>query len=244
MVKMVAERRERHKQLLALQEEKKRREKEIEEKLARLKQEQIAQVKNTLQECLVDYKKVAEDEFGQDLKESAWEVLADIAPDWWKAKEVKAHDTAMLMQSPEERQAEIRRQQEEAARWTETSSDGRYKKSRDGVILDTQTNLEWYVGPDKDTNWDQAKAWVDGLTVDGGGWRFAKVEELQGLYQQGKGSRNMDPIFNVSGCYVWSCERDGSSAFNFDVGNGLVGWRTRGNSRYARVFGVRGGRRG
>jgi hypothetical protein len=120
-----------------------------------------------------------------------------------------------------ERPADLKRQQKQAAQWAETSEDGRYKKSREGVILDTKTNLEWYVGPDQGTTWDEAKSWTDSLAVDGGGWRMPTFEELRGLYQQGKGSRNMEPLFVTSGCYMWSCEeKNGSSArrFNFAYG--------------------------
>ena len=41
-----------------------------------------------------------------------------------------------------------------------------------GIVTDTKTGLEWKVGPDKDTNWDQARAWVRNLKLDGGSWRM------------------------------------------------------------------------
>jgi len=34
----------------------------------------------------------------------------------------------------------------------------RFTKSKDGVITDRATSLEWYVGPDVETDWNQAKA--------------------------------------------------------------------------------------
>jgi hypothetical protein len=71
-------------------------------------------------------------------------------------------------QRERERLAELERQRKEAERLAEeerkrqeevveVSSDGRYKKSRNGVIWDTRTNLEWFVGPNQDTNWDAAR---------------------------------------------------------------------------------------
>lgn len=78
-----------------------------------------------------------------------------------------------------------------------------FKVYDDDVILDKMTNLEWYVGQDRDMSWDEAKKWIDSLTVAGGGWRMPTLNELRGLYQSGKGTRN---IFKTSGFGVWSCE--------------------------------------
>ncbi len=113
-----------------------------------------------------------------------------------------------------------------------------------GVILDAQTDLEWYVGPDQDTTWDQAKKWTDTLTVDGGGWRMPTIEQLRGLYQKAKGSRNMDPIFATTGWYVWSSEADSSSARGFNVTDGSDKSIYRSYSGNLRSFLVRARRRG
>jgi hypothetical protein len=115
----------------------------------------------------------------------------------------------------------------------------RFQVSSSGVISDSETGLEWYVGPDKDTTWDEADAWVKGLTVDGGGWRLPSVEELKGLYQQGKGIRNMDTVFVTSGWYVWSYETKGSSARDFYFLDGAEYWLGRSSSADPRVFAVR-----
>jgi len=58
---------------------------------------------------------------------------------------------------------------------------GRFTVSQEGIITDTQTGLEWYVGPDRDTSWDQAQAWAFSLKVAGGGWRLPALKELQTL---------------------------------------------------------------
>jgi len=94
----------------------------------------------------------------------------------------------------------------------------RFSKDERSIIFDTKTNLEWLVGPDKDTTWDESKAWVKSL---GGGWRLPTVKELQGLYEEGKGTRNIDPVFGMSGWWVWSVEKKSSScarAFYFYCG--------------------------
>ena len=116
----------------------------------------------------------------------------------------------------------------------------RYTKDADGVITDSRTGLQWYVGSDWDTNWYAAKKWVDGLTVAGGGWRMPSRNELKGLYQKGKGSRNMDPIFKTSDRWVWSGETRGSSdawRFHFTIGEGFWHRRTPGSD--VRAFAVR-----
>ena len=55
----------------------------------------------------------------------------------------------------------------------------RFTIDKKGVITDSETHLQWYVGPDRSTNWDQANAWVNELAVDGGGWRMPSSAELE-----------------------------------------------------------------
>jgi hypothetical protein len=126
----------------------------------------------------------------------------------------------------------------------EVSSDGRYWVSQDGVIHDTKTNLEWLVGPDKNTTWDDVKAWVDSLTVGGGGWRMPTKEELLQLYQNGKGTRNIDPVFQTTGWWVWTGQlEDSSRAWEVYFVNGYVGCYDRSNlSKAYRGFSVRAGK--
>jgi hypothetical protein len=58
----------------------------------------------------------------------------------------------------------------------------RFTVSRDEVITDAKSGLQWFIGPDRDTDWDSAKAWVGSLKVDGGCWRMPGAQELEGLY--------------------------------------------------------------
>ncbi|RPH47433.1 MAG: DUF1566 domain-containing protein, partial [Desulfobacteraceae bacterium] len=96
------------------------------------------------------------------------------------------------------------------------------EKLTSGVVRDTQSDLEWYAGPDKSTGWDDAKIWVTGLKIDAGGWRMPTRVELKGLYQKGAGSRNMTSLLETTGWCVWSVETSGQQgAFFLDFGNGL-----------------------
>jgi hypothetical protein len=85
----------------------------------------------------------------------------------------------------------------------EVGRDGVYVAYANGVVMDKTTGFEWLVGPDKDTNWNQAKSWVQGL---GDGWRMPTLDELAGLYKKGAGPRNMTPLLKTTGWWVWSGE--------------------------------------
>jgi serine/threonine protein kinase len=131
--------------------------------------------------------------------------------------------------------------------FSSTSSDGRYRVLSSGIIRDTKTNLEWLVGPDKDTSWDEAKAWVDGLSTRqyGTGWRMPTREELPTIYKKGKGKCNIDPVFVSPRDYlwVWSGELEGSSsAWGFNFRRGYEGWYARSSRIVSRAFAVRFGR--
>ena len=121
-----------------------------------------------------------------------------------------------------------------------TAREGTFVAYDNGVVKDTKTGLEWVVGPDRLTTWDEARTWVQNLTVDGGGWRMPTRDELKGLYKEGLGNRNMDPAFKTTGWGVWSGEtKDSSSAWFFDFDLGEKNWSTRGNSIFSRAFAVR-----
>jgi len=98
----------------------------------------------------------------------------------------------------------------------------RFTVSSDGVISDSVTSLEWVVGPDRGTNYAQARQWVASRKTAGGGWRMPTRKELSALYQKGMEKRNMDLAFKTTGLYIWAEPRDSSSAwgFSFDDGRG------------------------
>ena len=125
-----------------------------------------------------------------------------------------------------------------------SSKDTRFVLNDNGVVTDIRTGLEWFVGPDRNTTWNKAKSWVEGLTVGGGGWRLPTSEELKGLYQEGVGRRNLSYLFKTTGGFVWSSETVGSSyawGFCFQIGSAY--WPLRTFSDTARGFAVRSGKR-
>ncbi|MFH1140212.1 MAG: DUF1566 domain-containing protein [Chloroflexota bacterium] len=117
----------------------------------------------------------------------------------------------------------------------------RFSVSAEGVIRDSQTGLEWAVGPDKGVNYKEAEAWVKGCKIAGGGWRMPTGAELRSIYAKGLGERNMDPTFKTTGKWVWAVEhKDSSSALPFDFrGGGTRSGNVGSFDDIERVFGVR-----
>ena len=119
--------------------------------------------------------------------------------------------------------------------------DGRFIRSDKGVVLDTKSGLRWYVGPDRATNWSEAKRWIEGLKIAGGGWRMPSRKELRTLYKEGAGTRNMTHLMNTTGWQVWSGETKGSSSawyFVFGFGGDEVLYDLSG-TKSTRSFAVR-----
>ena len=115
--------------------------------------------------------------------------------------------------------------------------DGAYVAYANGIVKDTSTGLEWKAGPDTYMTWDEARSWVQSL---GGDWRMPTTDELAGLYNKGKGDRNMTPLLKTTGWWVWSGETKGSSiACYFYFSAGFAGWDGRNSSRNIRAFAVR-----
>ena len=125
----------------------------------------------------------------------------------------------------------------------EIGRDGTLLALATGVVRDTKTSLEWIVGPDNDMTWAEAKDWVEkvkGLNISGGGWRMPTAKELESLYQQGKGKRNMTTLLKTSGWWVWAGQTEGMfSAWGFGFNNGLKDWNGRFDSDNCRAFAVR-----
>ena len=126
----------------------------------------------------------------------------------------------------------------------EIGRDGDYIAYSSGVVRDTKTGLEWVAGPDKATNWNEAKRYVEILAVAGGEWRMPTIEELETLYEPGRGSRNMTPLLETTGWYVWSGETkedlEGSllaRPLKFHYGGST--WDPRSYSHPFRAFAVR-----
>lgn len=117
----------------------------------------------------------------------------------------------------------------------------RFTKDENGVITDAKTGKQWLCCPDPGTNFDDAEKWVKSLAVDGGKWRMPTLAELMELYRDLVGSRNMDPIFDFAGWWVWAsdkCEYS-SGAWGFDFRGGKSEWDDRSLNDIDRALAVR-----
>jgi hypothetical protein len=127
----------------------------------------------------------------------------------------------------------------------ESGPTGGYVAYKNGIVKDNNTGLEWLVGPDKDTTWEEGKTWVESLNGSEG-WRLPKIAEVEGLYKEGLGERNMTPLFKTSGWWVWSEDFKESSFnniawnFSFYFDNGR--WNCPREAADRRAFAVRSAR--
>ncbi len=122
----------------------------------------------------------------------------------------------------------------------EIGRDEHYIAYEKGIVEDTRTGLQWVAGPDKNTSWNQASNWANGLSLAGGGWRMPTIDELKKLYQRGKGTRNMTPLLKTTGWGVWSGEnQDGTRTLRFNFNHGYEHWQSLGAIDTPRAFAVR-----
>ena len=110
---------------------------------------------------------------------------------------------------------------------------GVYVAYANGIVKDTKSGLEWKAGPDKDTNWNEARSWVQSLDLDGGGWRLPTLGELEGLYKNGAGDRKVH-LLKASGHFVWSDKTEDShgGAWFFEFFSGNRDWLYPDSSRF------------
>ncbi len=123
-----------------------------------------------------------------------------------------------------------------------TDRNGQYVAYASGIVKDTNTGLEWKVGPDRNTDWNEARSWVQSLNLDGGGWRMPTMDELGGLYRKGMGSHNLTSLIKTTPKHlkVWSGETDDKSqAGTFYFNYGLKSLYKRKTSSSFRAFAVR-----
>lgn len=88
----------------------------------------------------------------------------------------------------------------------ETGRDRHFIAYDNGVVYDEKTNLEWIVGPDRPTDWNQAKSWVESLNSADDEWRMPTSAELHGLYRRNAGRWNRTSLLKTTGWWVWSGE--------------------------------------
>jgi len=110
-----------------------------------------------------------------------------------------------------------------------------------GIIKDTLTGLEWFVGPDRDTSWEEACSLVSSLEIDGGGWRLPTIDELKNVHEKSVFERFPPPFYKKTGWHLWSAEnRKKVSCYYFDY----IYWRKLSNnktvSKNMRAAAVRG----
>ncbi len=112
--------------------------------------------------------------------------------------------------------------------------DNTYVKYTNGVVYDTNTGLEWIAGPGRNMSWEKAQKWAESLEIDGSGWRMPTRQELETIYQEGMGKRNMTPLLETVSWWVWSEEHDdGLSSSLFDFSRGTKDWQSRTPRAYA-----------
>jgi hypothetical protein len=102
----------------------------------------------------------------------------------------------------------------------------RFTSTKDGVITDNKTGLQWAPDPGQAMNWDQATQYAQNLRLGGfSDWRLPTRVELREL---GKGGE--DPAFKLKECCGWSSElRDSSTAWFFTFSSGQENWSFRDN---------------
>ena len=112
--------------------------------------------------------------------------------------------------------------------------DEHYIKYANGIVYDSKTGLEWIAGPGRNMNWGEAKQWAEGLEMEGSDWRMPTRKELETLYQEGKGKRNMTRLLETAAWWVWSAELDDSASSSlFDFSHGTRDWHSRTPRAYA-----------
>jgi hypothetical protein len=139
-----------------------------------------------------------------------------------------------------------------------TSSDSnRFVRQACGAIRDRSTQLEWYIGPDKNMPLAESIEWVGRLRECGGGWAMPTIRDLLTLYDQSGNSTagngfslrgaiykaRIDPIFNNIGNGAWAWPRPrspgGTVALNLFTGRETTECPADGTFCAVRAFAVR-----
>lgn len=124
--------------------------------------------------------------------------------------------------------------------YTQSNSDsGRFLRTKCGSIVDTSTNLEWFVGEDEDINWVNAYTWTRYIKSCGGGWRLPRIKEIKTLFLASSNQRSIDPLFNITKWWVWSYEQLKGEAKYFSFYDGEENWERKTIMDGYRVLAVR-----
>lgn len=134
----------------------------------------------------------------------------------------------------------------------EIRRDGRFIAYDNGTVLDTKTNLMWAAKDNgSNINWANAKSYCENYR--GGGysdWRMPTQDELAGLYNSGKTSKNpptggcggnyhITDLIHITCSSPWASETPGSDAASFDFYNGDRFWNLQSYDVYHRALPVR-----
>ena len=115
-----------------------------------------------------------------------------------------------------------------------------YDPLENGIVKDTETGLEWKVGPERNIMWDVAKSLIQNMKLDGGGWRMPTEVELKRLYLIGVKPRNIGFLLKVDGWAVWSIEaKDSEAKYVYFIESGEGYWYNRYESNGMRTIAVR-----
>lgn len=99
----------------------------------------------------------------------------------------------------------------------------------DGISnTDPETNpkvekrpLEWIVGPNQDTTWNEANAWLESLNKKGGDWRFPTIKEIEALCEINGGLNSFAQQLKTYGRFLWAKDTDHYWAkWSFDLQEG------------------------
>ncbi|MBU1108578.1 MAG: DUF1566 domain-containing protein [Candidatus Riflebacteria bacterium] len=136
-----------------------------------------------------------------------------------------------------------------AAYLEELYGGARFSRNVDGIISDRQTGLQWLEGPDTDISWKDGQKWIKKISD---GWRTPEIAELKSLFVAnagGSASKNLDPVFHITGSHIWSVKgidpgsmfwpQHGYLYYNYNVSNGGSSEFTKGSRSGIRVVAVR-----
>ena len=122
----------------------------------------------------------------------------------------------------------------------ESKPNDRFIEHISGLVRDKNTGLEWIAGPDIDTTLDEAKSWVNNLSIGGGGWRLPTIMELTTIGQSSSGWCSIATPFKTSGWWVWSENQGAEGTFyKFSLFNCNICFTYCDSSKKTRCFAVR-----
>lgn len=128
---------------------------------------------------------------------------------------------------------------------SDKKSKSKFVKLESGTVYDTESDMEWCIGPNKDLTWYEAVIWVYKLRSDDKRWRMPLVNELTYLYESTRNDASGKQFFiNDNNHWLWSgsfpgCSNDFSPACVMFFGDGGYSPTNPYYSSKRRVFAVR-----